>query len=230
MPSNTSSPGPASHDGGQDPDRQTHSTHTINVPYRPTFHPKPEETPKEPPKVTPIPRITSPDSSKSSSVSPEGLEGKYVDEFGNILDWNGTVLGRVEGDLPSMVGRPVSKTGEVLDEDGEAVGYVSENYTKPPLKELDGGLRVDDAGNIYNQDGAVIGKLNEPPKREESTSGKGDSSRGAQHDSSSAPKPASAPNPSEIYLDVKSTYEGIQLIIKIPTIFNRDKEDEAKSQ
>ena len=230
MPSDSSSRGPTPPGDGQDPHRQTHTSHTINIPYRPTFHPKPEEAPKEPPKVTPIPRITSPTSENSSSPSAHGLDGKYVDEFGNILDWNGTVLGRVEGDLPSMVGRPVSKTGEVFDADGEVAGYVSENYTtKPPLKELDGGLRVDDAGNIYNQDGAVIGKLNEPPKHEKSSSEHQNSSSGPQHDSSSAPKPSAAPNPSEIYLDVKSTFEGIQLIIKIPTVFNRDKEDESKS-
>lgn len=229
MASPDSSLGASPKEGQQDPHGQTHTTHTINVPCRPTFQPKPEEAPKEPPKITPIPRITSPDSpDPAGPAMDEGLEGKCVDEFGNILDWNGTVLGRVEGDLPSMVGRPVTNSGEVLDADGEVAGYVSENYAKPPLKELDGGLRVDDAGKIYSQDGAVIGKLNEPPKGNESSSEQANTSH--QQGSGSAPKPSAAPSPSEIYLDVKSTFDGIQLIIKIPTIFNRESENRDKRE
>ena len=229
-----------------DPDRrQTHTTHTLNVPYRSAFHPKPPDdtTPREPPKVTPIPKITSssassPDGHQSpASLLAEGLVGKYVDEFGNILEWNGTVLGRAEGDLPSMVGRPVSETGEILDADGEVAGHVSENYARPPpLEELEGGLRVDSAGNIYSQDGEVIGKLNEKPstkekKKEEegrSSSGHGGASGSHKCSSCNAPKPsAAAPSPSEIYLDVKSTFDGIQLIIKIPTVFNREDRGES---
>lgn len=225
-----------------DPDRQTHTSHTFNVPYRSGFHPKsPEEetAPSETPKVTPIPKITSSSSASSpdggTHQSPaslaEGLVGKYVDEFGNILEWNGTVLGRAEGDLPSMVGRPVSETGEILDADGEVAGHVSENYARPPpLEELEGGLRVDNAGNIYSQGGEVIGKLNEKPSTTEKKEEEGKPSSSSGHAGASgsnkcscnAPKPSAAPSPSEIYLDVKSTFDGIQLIIKIPTVFNRE--------
>jgi len=242
MASDDSPPGatPPSPQEPHDPDRQTHSTHTFNVPYRSAFHPKPpDETPREPPKVTPIPKITSSSAASSpdggsTHQSPaslaEGLVGKYVDEFGNILEWNGTVLGRAEGDLPSMVGRPVSETGEILDADGEVAGHVSENYARPPLEELEGGLRVDNAGNIYSQDGEVIGKLNEKPATKEK-SGEEKPSSSSEHagasgsnkcSSCNAPKPSAAPSPSEIYLDVKSTFDGIQLIIKIPTVFNRE--------
>lgn len=235
----------------QGTERDTHSTHTFDVPYRPkagtSFTPR--EAPKEKPKITPIPRINMPGTNSpphtsrpssfrekpespkpearpaSSDQSPaslaQGLEGKYVDEFGNILDWNGTVLGRVEGDLPSMVGRPVSESGQIHDADGEAVGYVSENHAKPPLKELDGGLRVDDDGNIFNADGTAIGKLNEAPKKEE-TEEAPKKEECSCNSSSSAPKGPAAPNPSEIYLDVKSTFDGIQIILKIPTIFNQE--------
>lgn len=237
----------------QGPKRDTHSTHTFDVPYRPKAGFTPREAPKEKPKITPIPRInmpgsdTEPQTTRPSSLrerpespKPEprpastdqspaslakGLEGKYVDEFGNILDWNGTVLGRVEGDLPSMVGRPVSESGEIHDADGEAVGYVSENYAKPPLKELDGGLRVDDEGNIFNADGIAIGKLNEPPKKQEEAAEDAQAPKEESSSSCGAPKnqqnPA-VPNPSEIYLDVKSTFDGIQIILKIPTIFNQE--------
>lgn len=228
----------------QGPERDTHSTHTFDIPYRPKAGFTPREPPKEKPKITPIPRINmsgsnsraqsprpsslrqKPESPKpdprpaSSDQSPaslaKGLEGKYVDEFGNILDWNGTVLGRVEGDLPSMVGRPVSESGQIHDADGEAVGYVSENYAKPPLKELDGGLRVDDDGNIFNADGVAIGKLNEPPRKEAAEEAP------SKECSCGAPKNPAVPNPSEIYLDVKSTFDGIQIVLKIPTIFNQD--------
>lgn len=131
-----------------------------------------------------------------------------------------------------MVGRPVSQNGEVLDTDGDVVGHVSENYAQqqekedqeqqmPPLHELDGGLRVDEAGNIYNAKGEPIGKLNEPPAPKKSPSEDGKSQEKKPPCSCHDPDRA-APNPSEIYLDVKSTYDGIQLIIKIPTVFNRD--------
>lgn len=167
----------------------------------------------------------------------EGLEGKWIGEFGNILDWDGTVLGRVEGDLPSMIGPPVSESGEILDAGGDVVGHVFENYAQqqrqqeeekfkiPQLHELDGGMRVDAAGNIYNPKGDVVGKLNEPPpqaQQEQSKTRPGENSQNPCSCMEPDRAAAAAPNPSEIYLDVKSTYDGIQLIIKIPTVFNRD--------
>lgn len=209
------------------------SSKTWSIPTA-TFRPKPEEGQQpQPPHQS---QQSSPDSSKTTknpkihipkippmSTDPEpsklavGLEGRYVDEFGNILDWDGTVLGRVEGDLPSMVGRPVSKSGEILDIEGEVVGYVAENYTKPTLSALGGGLKVDSSGNIYDGNGNIVGKLNDTPDGERLKPGGGDLSGGP-------PKSAATPSPSEIYLDVKSTHDGIQLIIKIPTVFNREQD------
>src|SRR5262245_30280125 len=62
-----------------------------------------EEQPKiHIPKIPPIPSDICPPPDLAELA--RGLEGMYVDEFGNILDWNGHVLGRVEGDLPSMIG------------------------------------------------------------------------------------------------------------------------------
>lgn len=166
-----------------------------------------------------------------------GLEGKFVDEFGNILDWTGTVLGRVDGDLPSMVGRPVEPTGEILDLDGEVAGYVSENYSRPSLKPLGGNLKTDDEGNIYDDQGNVVGRMhgvsnkgeswnhdksNEQQQQQHSSSGGQGNSSQPPNCSCGARRPAapSAPRPDEMYLDVKSTWDGIQLIIKIPTVFN----------
>ncbi|KAL0934012.1 LEA domain-containing protein [Colletotrichum truncatum] len=193
------------------------------------------------PKVTPIASgLTIP---PNLAELAQGLEGKYVDEFGNILDWNGQVLGRVEGDLPSMIGRPVSVTGEIFSEDGEVVGYVAENDTIPPAppspKPIEGmgdGLKVDHMGNILDRNNNVIGHFdgahlaNSLQKTGQSGNNNSGQSSGArptnsnpqanQNCSCGRPKPSSAPSPSEVFLDVKSTNDGIQLIIKIPTVFN----------
>ncbi|KPM43424.1 hypothetical protein AK830_g3087 [Neonectria ditissima] len=205
--------------------------------------------PKSQPQQIRIPKITPLSTGPPPAELAKGLEGRYVDEFGNILDWDGTVLGRVDGDLPSMVGRPVAANGEIQDVDGSVVGHVCENYSAPALKPLGGGLQVDADGNIYDSQGAVVGKLNAPmPAEHDDSIGKDkgkdkdmDASKPAQsqnqnqsqsHNHSqnqtrppppnTGPKQPSAPRPDEIYLDVKSTFEGIQLIIKIPTVFTRD--------
>ncbi|KAI9167877.1 hypothetical protein HJFPF1_04018 [Paramyrothecium foliicola] len=189
--------------------KQHSSPSTRDASPKPPRQPSPKPASDAPPKQNSeikIPKITPVGSSgETPQALAQGLEGKYVDEFGNILDWDGTVLGRVEGDLPSMVGRPVSESGEILDEEGEVAGHVSENYARPPLKPLENGLKVDDAGNIYGEDGKVVGKLNKDSP-----------------DSRNDPKPTPAPSPSDIFLDVKSTHDGIQLIIRIPTVFNRE--------
>ncbi|KAI8692556.1 hypothetical protein LRP88_07479 [Fusarium phalaenopsidis] len=205
---------------GDDP---SHSTYEVNVPVRNGRGAEPEVSNPE----IRIPRIK-PVTEEQSQKTPEelavGLEGKYVDEFGNILDWDGTVLGRVEGDLPSMVGRPVSASGEILDADGEVAGRVCENYIKPKLEPLSSGLRVDSEGNIYDEEGNVVGKLNNKPKDSNKDDNSNQTKEQQQQDGKvNVPKPpAVAPRPDELYLDVKSTFDGIQLIIKIPTVFNRD--------
>lgn len=173
-----------------------------------------------------IPRITPFASGETPSSRAHGLVDKFVDEFGNVLNWDGTVLGRVEGDLPSMVGRPVSDTGSVLDASGEVVGYVSENHMQASMKEMGGGLKVDDSGNIYNSDGHVVGKLHGSPSKDgkpQNFQGPETSSGNQAHGCScQSAKSTAAPSPSEVCLDVKSTHDGIQLIIRIPTMFNKD--------
>lgn len=214
--------GPAHVEGSK-----TWSIPTAN--FKPTPYPKRGESSStsanSPPKKNHIhiPKIAPMSSDPEPSKLAVGLEGKYVDEFGNILDWDGSVLGRVEGDLPSMIGRPVSKSGEILDVDGEVVGYVSENHTKPTLTALGGGLKVDSSGNIYNADNEVVGKLNDTPGGERLRNGDTGSK-------DLADKPNAAPGPSEIYLDVKSTHDGIQLIIKIPTVFKSEQEKKEKER
>ncbi|PTB53647.1 hypothetical protein M431DRAFT_63966, partial [Trichoderma harzianum CBS 226.95] len=166
-----------------------------------------------------IPRIQPIERDEPLASRAQGLVGKFVDEFGNILDWDGTVLGSAEGDLPSMVGRPVSESGEILDITGEVVGYVSENHTRPTLSDLEGGLKIDGAGNIYNKNGDIVGKMNKPSTGEGETSGQQSTDQGKSSQDAGGKANAATPSPSEVYLDVKSTHDGIQLIIKIPTIF-----------
>ncbi|WQF86388.1 hypothetical protein CDEST_11402 [Colletotrichum destructivum] len=207
-----------------------------------TPEPQGKNAPIQIPKVTPLSSgLTLP---PNLAELAQGLDGKYVDEFGNILDWNGQVLGRVEGDLPSMIGRPVAVTGEIFSEEGEVVGYVAENDTIPPAppspKPIEGmgdGLKVDHMGNILDKNNNVVGHFDGAPlaKSLQQTGQAGNSG----HSSSARPghvpdtrtscpqctahqaKPSSTtPSPSEIFMDVKSTNDGIQLIIKIPTVFH----------
>ncbi|KAF3767047.1 hypothetical protein M406DRAFT_106427 [Cryphonectria parasitica EP155] len=224
-------------------------------------------------------------------ASKEYLVGKKIDEFGDIVDINGNVLGRVEGDLPSMVGREISNArGDVLGDDGELLGYVAalgagddrdkQTRTEVPTWSLaevmkamaaagkgPGGLRVDPFGNILDAEGNNVGSFHDnisgfgkkaaeyAPDSETGegrtrTKGKkttgplepaagGEASRQAEDEEApeaepSSPKEARRPrenaqshrkedpalSPSDIFLDVKSTTEGIQLTIRIPTVFN----------
>lgn len=231
---------------------------------------------------TPPPEGESPDQPKKLpiyQISKDHLVGKTIDEFGDILDDQGAVLGRVEGDLPSMVGRAISNArGDVLGDDGELLGYVAEVETgegqqqeskqQPPTWDLaevmramaaagqgPGGLRVDPFGNILDAEGNVVGsfhdnktgfgkKAHDGDNGKSGKSGKTRSKQsgseqkhktpelGEQAESSSESRPREnaqshrkepeerKPSPSDIFLDVKSTTEGIQLTIRIPTVFN----------
>ncbi|KLU85221.1 hypothetical protein MAPG_04251 [Magnaporthiopsis poae ATCC 64411] len=237
------------------------------------------------------------------------LVGKMIDEYGNIVDNDGSALGRVAGDLPSMVGRTVSnKSGDVLGDDGELLGYVVEiadkNKGKGKEAEMEeenevcaeagsntedseenedetgassrqtsspqsidqyigkpsASLQVDHRGNILDSLGNIIGHFRDTskdPKPGEAAAaaatGSHDGSKkpmpdhqGPQGPATGAPGPGSSPrqgggaegaaapgerpknaadwkkeneSPSDIFLDVKSTTEGIQLTIRIPTVF-----------
>ncbi|KAL8342196.1 hypothetical protein RB598_003887 [Gaeumannomyces tritici] len=239
------------------------------------------------------------------------LAGKTIDEYGNLVDSDGNVLGCVAGDLPSMVGRAVSsKRGDVLGDDGELLGYVAEivDRNKGKEKEVEMGedgqaytddgsdvedpedgdeeagalpqqtssptsidqyigkpsasLQVDHRGNILDSLGNIIGHFRDASKDtkpEEGTAG-ATTAAGSQQEPrrpipdhggaqgpSAAPGPGSGPrqgesaggaaglgggrpknasdfkkeneSPSDIFLDIKSTTEGIQLTIRIPTVF-----------
>ncbi|KAI0405170.1 hypothetical protein F4802DRAFT_564686 [Xylaria palmicola] len=189
--------------------------------------------------ITPIPKI--PKIPHIDSTPPadlfrlaQGLAGYVVDDVGNIVDEAGEVLGHATGDLPEMVGKKVSDDGEVYGDGGEIVGYVSENFVNPPSpteipSDVLGRLRVDHEGNILDSDGKVIGRFHDPPARKSSTpkpsakSPSPDARPDAKTKEEQKPKvnAQTGGSPSDLFLDVKSTTDGIQLTIRIPTTFSR---------
>ncbi|KAI0450240.1 hypothetical protein F5B21DRAFT_491726 [Xylaria acuta] len=173
------------------------------------------------PKIPKIPHIDSSPPTDLAGLA-QGLVGHAVDDVGNVVNESGEVLGHATGDLPAMVGKKVSDDGEVYGDGGEIVGYVSENFVNPPSPteipgDFLGRLRVDHQGNILDSDGKIIGKFHEPPKPS------------AKSSSEEKPKEGQKPkvnahtggSPSDLFLDVKSTTDGIQLTIRIPTTFSR---------
>ncbi|KAI0430500.1 hypothetical protein F5Y09DRAFT_307395 [Xylaria sp. FL1042] len=183
--------------------------------------------------ITPIPKI--PKIAHIDSSPPvnllrlaQGLAGHAIDDVGNIVDELGEVLGYATGDLPAMVGKKVSDNGEIYGDGGEIVGYVSDNFVDPPSPteipgDVLGGLRVDHKGNILDSEGKIIGKFHQPPDKKNSP--KSSSKAGREEKSKDEQKPKvnaqTGGSPSDLFLDVKSTTDGIQLTIRIPTTFSR---------
>lgn len=249
---------------------------------RPTSLPDRTKTPAY---VAPIPKIgsippISPNMPERPSLPPfvgSFLMGKPVDESGDIIDdKTGQVLARAGGDLPSIVGRRVSnRQGDILGDDGELLGYVADieierkgstgsaQSPRSPgprslfdlMRRSNASLMVDEAGNILDANGNVVGKFhdnNNPLHRKEKEKEKSSSPetptpapKPVQEEQQREPEPEPEPeqrrprrteeerranaeawrkekpgeSPSDIFLDVKSTTEGIQLTIRIPTVF-----------
>ncbi|KAI1131146.1 hypothetical protein F5Y10DRAFT_234342 [Nemania abortiva] len=189
--------------------------------------------------ITPIPKIPKiPHIDASPPVDllrlSQGLAGHTIDDVGNIVDESGEVLGHATGDLPAMVGKKVSGEGEVYGDGGEIIGYVSENFVNPPPPteipgDVLGALRVDHKGNILDSDGNIIGRFHQPPGSKSLSrkpSAKPSSPKAEPKDKSKEEqKPKvnaqTGGSPSDLFLDVKSTNDGIQLTIRIPTTFSR---------
>lgn len=243
---------------------------------------KPISPPNAPSSSTPEESTPKPRKPPVYEIAKDHLVGKKIDEFGDILGDDGSVLGRVEGDLPSMIGRSVSNArGDILGDDGELLGYVAEVETgdgqrKAPQEQVPtydlaevmkamaaagkgpGGLRVDPFGNILDGEGNVVGSFHdnasgfgkknapvnggdtpasngsESKSRSRAPKAKASSQKEQETKTSAGPSSQSQPkenaqshrkedpkeSPSDIFLDVKSTTEGIQLTIRIPTVFN----------
>lgn len=104
---------------------------------------------------------------------PKKLRGRAVDEDGDIVDKYGNVKGRVEPyelpeeevqeeDLSSLAGKVVNKVGNVVDAHGTVFGRISSGDPKKLA-----GKKVDGQGQIWSDDGKVIGKAELTPGGEQ---------------------------------------------------------------
>ncbi|KAI1309205.1 hypothetical protein F5Y03DRAFT_74711 [Xylaria venustula] len=184
--------------------------------------------------ITPIPKIPKIghiDSSPPVNLQrlAQGLAGHAIDDVGNIVDESGEVLGHATGDLPAMVGKKVSDSGEIYSDDGDIVGYVSDNFVNPPSPteipgDVLGGLKVDHKGNILDSEGNIIGKFHQPPGKKSSSqkpSAKSETEEKSKEERKPKVNAQTGGSPSDLFLDVKSTTDGIQLTIRIPTTFSQ---------
>lgn len=110
---------------------------------------------------------------------PKKLVGRAVDEDGDIIDKKGSVVGHAERyeepdqepeaepeaiDLSSLVGKTVNKAGFVIGDEGVPVARLIEGKAK----ELNG-KKLDDQGQIWNDSGKVIGRVELIPEDERET-------------------------------------------------------------
>ena len=101
---------------------------------------------------------------------PKKLIGRAVDEDGDIVDKYGNVKGHAEpyeepeevkSDLSVLKGLTVNKQGNVVGPEGIPIARLVEGNAK----EL-GGKKLDDEGQIWNDEGKVIGRVELIPENE----------------------------------------------------------------
>lgn len=93
---------------------------------------------------------------------PKQLAGAIVDEDGDVIDKNGSCIGKaerweeeeVEKKKHPCAGKTVNAEGNVLDESGEIIGKLTDGKLEQCK-----GLEVDDDGDISNQKGQSIGHV-----------------------------------------------------------------------
>ncbi|KAE8150925.1 hypothetical protein BDV25DRAFT_171833 [Aspergillus avenaceus] len=92
---------------------------------------------------------------------PKRLQGRRVDEDGDILDKNGNTIGRAERWEPEekprninpMAGRKVLRDGEVRDVDGNLIGKLTSGNLGALI-----GKEIDDNGYVVDNDGNKLGE------------------------------------------------------------------------
>ncbi len=96
----------------------------------------------------------------------EALEGKELNEDGEIVDAEGNVLATLaDGNAEELAGFKVNENGEVIDKDGNVVGKV--DLAEGAADKLKGlldlrileGLKVNKKGKVLDEEGEEIGKL-----------------------------------------------------------------------
>jgi hypothetical protein len=99
------------------------------------------------------------------------LVGHQVDEDGDIIDKYGNVKGHAEpweeeeeqeADLSALAGCTVNKAGNVVDANGQVLGRVAEGDPKTMI-----GKKVDGKGQIWDNEGNVIGRAELVPGQEQ---------------------------------------------------------------
>lgn len=102
----------------------------------------------------------------------EALEGKELNEAGEVLNEDGEVIGQLaEGNIDGVKGLTVNDKGEVVDADGNVLGRVElADGAAEKLKEAAAGaldvriledLKVNKKGKVLDEEGEEIGELKE---------------------------------------------------------------------
>ncbi|KAF1810547.1 hypothetical protein P152DRAFT_88875 [Eremomyces bilateralis CBS 781.70] len=100
----------------------------------------------------------------------EALEGKKINEEGEVVDDDGNVLAQLaEGEVDQVKGLTLNDQGEVIDADGNVLGKVEltdgaaeklGESVSPHIRILEG-LKVNKKGKVLDEEGEVIGELTE---------------------------------------------------------------------
>ncbi|GME22375.1 Lea domain protein [Neofusicoccum parvum] len=111
------------------------------------------------------------------------LVGRAVDEDGDIIDKKGSVIGHAERyeepepevepeeepiDLSILTGRTVNKQGNVIGDEGVPIGRLVEGNPKEVS-----GRKISDEGQIWNDAGKIIGRVELIPEHERETKPEG---------------------------------------------------------
>ncbi|KAF2858773.1 hypothetical protein K470DRAFT_259489 [Piedraia hortae CBS 480.64] len=106
------------------------------------------------------------------------LIGRKVDEDGDILDKKGSTIGHAErfeeeeeaeaASLSFLQGKTVNKSGFVIGDEGIPVARLSEGNAKELV-----GKKLDDQGQIWNDQGKVVGRVELIPVEERDTKPEG---------------------------------------------------------
>jgi len=90
------------------------------------------------------------------------LQGSMVVKDGTIITPAGDIVGRlVKGDPKLLFGRQIDEDGDVLDKNGNVIGFAERWEPEKVEKKRSRmyGRRVNREGNVVDEDGNVIGKL-----------------------------------------------------------------------
>lgn len=134
-----------------------------------------------------------------------GIAGQKVNDKGEVTDDSGNVLAKVQGDPSKVAGTTVNKFGQLEDEQGNVVGAIGELHGDAVKKatdaiDVDGAKeKAEDLASKPAEVGQELGKqVNVDAKSGE---------QGSEYEQ----------NIEDIYLNVNTTKDAINITIRIPT-------------